>query len=111
LSFLVFPSFSGGHVFKEELLFVPADEPADVPELLDVTEELLLASDEEPDLALEDDFTELLEELPPLEESDSLEGRSPTESGKTDESSSPQATIKIAENTNAKSQECFINLS
>jgi hypothetical protein len=95
LSFLVFPSFSGGHVFKEELLFVPADEPADVPELLDVTEELLLASVDELDLALDDDFAELLEELSPLEESDSLEGRSPTESGKTDESSSPQATIKV----------------
>ncbi|MBR5692895.1 MAG: hypothetical protein IKX42_04280 [Fibrobacter sp.] len=99
--------------FTEEL------DSADVPELLDVTEELLLASDEELDLPLEDDFTELLEELSSLEESDSLEGRSPTvlrqgsaqESGKTDESSSPQATIKIAENTNAKSQECFINLS
>jgi hypothetical protein len=50
-----------------------------------------LVSADELDLALEDDFTELLEELSSLEESDSLEGRSPTESGKTDESSSPHA--------------------
>jgi hypothetical protein len=76
--------------FTEEL------DPAEVPELLDVTEELLLASVDELDLALDDDFAELLEELSPLEESDSLEGRSPTESGKTDESSSPQATNKKA---------------
>jgi hypothetical protein len=57
ITVLVFPSFSGGHVFKEELL-PPADDPADFPELLDVTEEQLLASVDELDFAEEELFVD-----------------------------------------------------
>jgi hypothetical protein len=89
LSFLVFPSFSGGHVFKEELLFVPAD----VPELLDVTEELLLESVDELDFAEDELFVDEDETLAllslPLSE-DSFSG-----STKLLLSSSPQAVKDI----------------
>jgi hypothetical protein len=47
-------------------LLLPADELADVPELLDVTEELLLESVEELDFAEEELFVDEDETLPPL---------------------------------------------
>ena len=74
-------------------LLPPADDLAldeDFSELLDLAE----------DFPLVEDFSELLEELSPLEAGASsdfaeLEGRSPTASGKTDEESSPQAVRLI----------------
>ena len=75
--------------FTDELLFEPVEE-LDFSELLDLAE----------DFPPVEDFTELLEELSPLEAGASfdfaeLEGRSPTASGKTDEESSPQAVRLI----------------
>ena len=72
--------------FTDELLFEPVEE-LDFSELLDLAE----------DFPPVEDFTELPEELSPLEAGASsdfaeLEGRSPTASGKTDEESSLQAT-------------------
>jgi hypothetical protein len=74
-------------------LLPPADEftlELDFTELLDLAE----------DFPPVEDFTELPEELSPLEAGASsdfaeLEGRSPTASGKTDEESSPQAVRLI----------------
>lgn len=74
-------------------LLPPADEftlELDFAELLDLAE----------DFPPVEDFTELPEELSPLEAGASsdfaeLEGRSPTASGKTDEESSPQAVRLI----------------
>ena len=58
MALLVFPSSEQGILDSAELLLLPADEPADVPELLDVTEELLLASVDELDFAEEELFVD-----------------------------------------------------
>jgi hypothetical protein len=68
-----------------ELLF-PAEDPAEVPELLNVTEELLLASVDELDFAEEELFVDEDETLPLLLSEDSFSG-----STKLLLSSSPQA--------------------